>query len=696
MSAVLYLVYAAIFAVLYAVFYFFCLTYRPKKPNNILGGPRLNKFKQQTVEVRTDKDHGEGAVRRSIEGPPGDQPLPYVIEEGKKTLTTQYETFEYAVQTYGKSYNCLGSREVLPGGRRGDYVWKNYIEVQQIRDALRRGLVDLGLEPGDCVGIFSKNREEWVIVEQACYANSFVIVSFYDTLGPDAVQFIASHCEAKAVICANENLDALMSVVSHCPNLKFVVHFDPLTNIPDATLRSYSKIKLYYYQDIITAGHRPELVKNTKFDAVPPKPTDLSTIMYTSGTTGDPKGVLLTHQNIVSMMNCCKIRVEDLVAPGDCYLSYLPLAHILERMVTSMAIYKGVAIGMFSGDVKLLKNDLEVLKPTLFCGVPRVFERIFDQINQRVSGGTPLRKFLFSRALLSSTTANLLNKEPPLFYSALVLNKLKAVLGGRVRVMLSGGAPLSPHIHQFLITAFRTPLVQAYGLTETCAGATIAFPKDNQGSIGHVGPPVYCCEIKLIDIPDMGYKTSDTPCSRGEVLIKGPMVSSGYYKDAGKTQESFRDGWFHTGDVGRWNVDGTLSIIDRKKNIFKLSHGEYIAVEKLEGVYSNADGVEQIWVYGESTKSSLVAIVVSKDKGKEKKEEMMKQLEEAGKKGGLKGFERIGNVRFAEEEFTEKNNLATPTLKLKRQQLQQKYQKEIDEMYEELESGSGSGGKKKD
>eukprot|EP01088_Endostelium_zonatum_P016262 TRINITY_DN431_c0_g4_i1.p1 TRINITY_DN431_c0_g4~~TRINITY_DN431_c0_g4_i1.p1 ORF type:complete len:685 (-),score=160.09 TRINITY_DN431_c0_g4_i1:171-2225(-) len=678
-------VYLAVFAVLYAVFYFFCLTNRPKLPNNILAGPRKKQFKKQTVEVRKEKE-GEGPVRRSIEGPPGDKPLPSVLtdKETGKTLATQYESFEHAVQTYGKSFNCLGSREILPGGRRGPYIWKNYNEVQELRDAFRRGLVNLGLKAGDRVGIFSKNREEWVIVEQACYANSFVIVSFYDTLGPDAVKFIAKHCSAKVVVCANENLDALMATVTECPDIEFVVHFDPL-NVSEDKLRDYRKVKLHYYQDVLEAGRKPELVKNTKYDAVPPKATDLSTIMYTSGTTGDPKGVLLSHENIISMMNCCNIRVEELVAPGDCYLSYLPLAHILERMVTSMAIYKGVGIGMFSGNVKLLKDDLAVLKPTLFCGVPRVFERIFDQINERVAGGTPLRKFLFKRAILAAKRANELDAEPPLFWSTMVLDRLKAVLGGRVRLMLSGGAPLSPHIHEFLITAFRIPLIQAYGLTETCAGATIAFPKDNQGSIGHVGPPVYCCEIKLVDIPDMNYTSNENP-PKGEVLLKGPMVSAGYYKDPSKTQESFKDGWFHTGDIGRWNEDGTLSIIDRKKNLFKLSHGEYIAVEKLEGIYQNASGVAQIWIYGESTKSSLVAIVVPKDGKKDgDTKAMLEGLNNEGKKHGLQGFERLGNIRFAEEEFTEKNNLATPTLKLKRPQLKEKYEKEIEEMYQEIE-----------
>jgi len=687
-------VYLAVLSVAYAVFYYFCLTNQPKSPTNCLGGPRKKQFKKQTVEVRKEKESGEGPVRRSIEGPPGDQPLPSVLtdKETGEVISTQYESFEHAVRTYGKSFNCLGSREVQPGGRRGQFIWKDYIVVQELRDAVRRGLVNLGLEPGDRVGIFSKNREEWVIVEQACYAQSFVIVSFYDTLGPDAVKFIAQHCQAKVVICANENLDALMSIVTECPDIKFVVHFDPL-NVSEDKLREYRKSTLYYYQDIIESGRKPELVKNSKYDPVPPKANDLSTIMYTSGTTGDPKGVLLSHANVVSMMNSCNIRVEDLVSPGDCYLSYLPLAHILERMVTSMAIYKGVAIGMFSGNVKLLKNDLEILRPTLFCGVPRVFERIFDQINERVAGGTPLRKYLFKRAILSSKRANELDLEPPLFWSAMVLNRLKAVLGGRVRLMLSGGAPLAPHIHEFLITAFRIPLVQAYGLTETCAGATIAFPKDSQGSIGHVGPPVYCCEIKLVDIPDMGYVSSDDP-PKGEVLLKGPMVSEGYYKDTSKTQESFRDGWFHTGDIGRWNEDGTLSIIDRKKNLFKLSHGEYIAVEKLEGIYQNADGVAQIWVHGDSTKSSLVAIVVPKDSKKSEDKSavktMLQNLNAAGKKANVQGFEKIGNVRFAEEEFTEKNNLATPTLKLKRPQLKEKYEKEIEEMYKELESKGGS------
>eukprot|EP01090_Pellita_catalonica_P018931 TRINITY_DN6271_c0_g1_i4.p1 TRINITY_DN6271_c0_g1~~TRINITY_DN6271_c0_g1_i4.p1 ORF type:complete len:609 (-),score=82.84 TRINITY_DN6271_c0_g1_i4:320-1990(-) len=535
-------------------------------------------------EVRVENNK-ETSVMRGYDVPDGDLETAFTING--ETLATQYETFEYAVRTYNTKFGCLGTRQNLEGGKFGKYEWKNYVEVAKLRTLFGNGLRNLGVKAGDKVGIYSKNREEWIIAEQACYENSFVIVSFYDTLGPDAVKFIANHCEAKIVICSNESLPHLIKVIDKCKFIETIVLTDPLPpedELDDEIVDNLHKFKYFY--SVLDDGNR------TSGKAVNPKPSDLSTIMYTSGTTGDPKGVLLTHRNIVSMMNACNYRVEDLVVPGDTYLSYLPMAHIFERIVTSMAMYRGVGVGFYQGNVYNLVEDLQALKPTLFCGVPRVFERIFGKVNDRVNGGTPLRKWLFGKALAASRSAIENGEEPPLFWSTLVLSKLKSVLGGNVRIMLSGGAPLSPSIHQFLIAAFQFPIIQAYGLTETCAGATIGYPKDVQGTINHVGAPIYCCELKLVDIPEMGYSTSNDP-PRGEIALFGPHVSQGYYKNPAKTKESFKDGWFFTGDVGQFNRDGTVCIIDRKKNIFKLSHGEYVAAEKLEGIYAMCDYVSQ-------------------------------------------------------------------------------------------------------
>jgi long-chain acyl-CoA synthetase len=278
--------------------------------------------------------------------------------------------------------------------------------------------------------------------------------------------------------------------------------------------------------------------------------------------------------------------------------------------------------------------------------------------------------------------------------------------------MLSGGAPLTPTVHEFLTCVFGCTIVQGYGLTETCAGATAGYLEDS--TFGHVGAPMPCCEIKLVSVDDMPEydPNGSVPC--GEIAIRGPNVSPGYFRDPEKTAEAFRNGWFYTGDIGRWNPDGTLSIIDRKKNIFKLSQGEYIAVEKLEGIYIKSRFVSQIWVYGDSTKAHLVAVVFpdsdslipwAREQGiglsgnvhtdfkmlcmePRAAKAVVQDLRQVAKASKLRGFEIVECVHLTAEEFTPSNNLVTPTFKLKRPQLKMHFHVEIEGMYDSISSTS--------
>merc|ERR1712072_1329229 len=321
----------------------------------------------------------------------------------------------------------------------------------------------------------------------------------------------------------------------------------------------------------------------------PATPTDIATLMYTSGTTGNPKGVILTQKALVSGITavCDKLQaVGSDVSEDDVFFSYLPLAHIFDRMTEELLISKGGSIGYWQGDVKQILDDVGALKPTFFCGVPRIFDRIYSAVMAKMNASFVaglLYKFAVSRKF-GAMKRGLRQSEAAPFMDKLIFNKVKARLGGNVRLMISGGAPLAPHVEKFLRVAMCCAVVQGYGLTETCAASFVAVPDDME-MMSTIGVPFPSIEYRLEAVPEMNYYPSSDP-PRGEIILRGPSVFAGYYKDKKQTDGAIdKGGYFHTGDVGEIQPSGALKIIDRKKNIFKLSQGEYVAVEVLESAY---------------------------------------------------------------------------------------------------------------
>lgn len=658
----------------------FYLLSETKRNTGLSSGVPLS---NQSVEVRKDGPN-ESHVRRFAA-----HPEKLLSKMFNPAIGTIYDVFEHARRQY-PTLDCLGTRTFEAGGKRGPYKFKTYKEVAQWTDHFSAGLMELGAKEGDRIGIYSKNREEWVVTEQACYMQSLIVVSFYDTLGEDSVEFIAKHSETKIVIVSKENISKILPVAERLDSLHIIIQMEPLDGPSQST-----KYKLLSFEDVVKLGEKSPKKHN------PPKSSDLSTIMYTSGTTGDPKGVMITHGNLIATFSGLEPKLDMLCHSGDLYLSYLPLAHIFERVVVSAVLYKGGGVGFYQGDPRLLIDDILTLRPSFFVGVPRVFDRIYDKIKSTIDQAGPITKWLFNTAYEAKRKALRNGNTIPL-WDLLVFRKFKSRLGGRVKAIISGSAPLTAPVHEFLLICFGCPVIQGYGLTETCAGATIADFDDV--NVGHVGPPISCCEIKLIDVPDMEYYSSSTP-PKGEIALRGAHIATGYYKDPQKTAEDFRDGWFFTGDVGRWNPDGTLSIIDRKKNIFKLSQGEYIAAEKIEGVYARCKYVGQIFVYGDSTKATLVAIVVPNAenllewakvnnvdgdlatlcKSPIVNSLLMKELDATGKALKLRGFEFVKKIYLHPEEFSTTNDLLTPTFKLRRPQLKKYFTTQLDELYVGLE-----------
>lgn len=608
-------------------------------------------------------------------------------------IGTLHDNFVHAVESF-PDYKYLGTR-VRVDGTVGEYKWMTYGEVSTARSAIGSALQNYGLSKGMSVGLYFINRPEWVVVDHACSAYSYISVPLYDTLGPDAVQYIVNHADVQAIFCDRMTLNSLLSFLSEIPTVRVIVVVggvdEYLPSLPGA-----SGVKLISYSKLLSQG------RASLQPFCPPNPDDIATICYTSGTTGTPKGVVLTHGSLIA--STAGMSSSAGFYPTDVYISYLPLAHIYERANQIMLVYYGCAVGFYQGDNLKLMDDLVALRPTLFCSVPRLYNRIYAGITNAVKTSGVLKERLFNAAYNSKKQAIMNGRNPSPIWDKLVFNKIKAKLGGRVRFMGSGASPLSPDVMDFLKVCFGGRVMEGYGMTETSCVITSMEEGDNMS--GHVGSPNPACEVKLVDVPEMNYTSEDQPYPRGEICVRGPIVFKGYFKDEVQTREVIDDeGWLHTGDIGLWLPGGRLKIIDRKKNIFKLAQGEYIAPEKIENVYAKCKFVAQSFVYGDSLNSCLVAVIsVDPDalnawaaeegikcedleqlcRHPRAKAAVLAEMDALGREAGLRGFEFVKAVTLVSEPFTVENGLLTPTFKVKRPQAKVYFERAIAEMYAEL------------
>uniref|UniRef100_A0A668AWJ5 Long-chain-fatty-acid--CoA ligase n=1 Tax=Myripristis murdjan TaxID=586833 RepID=A0A668AWJ5_9TELE len=579
--------------------------------------------------------------------------------EDAKTI---YEVFQRGLRVSGNG-PCLGYRK--PGK---PYQWLKYKQVSDRAEHLGSGLLHRGLKPtaDTFIGIFAQNRPEWIISEQACYTYSMVAVPLYDTLGPEALVFIIDRAEISTVICDKQNKAEILlqnREKGQTPVLKTIVVMDPF----DAELVERGVkcgVDILSMQDVETLG------KNNLQKPIPPKPEDLSIICFTSGTTGNPKGAMLTHENVVSDAAGVIKSFETSVSPTpqDVTISFLPLAHMFERVVQTVMYGAGAKVGFFQGDIRLLPDDMKTLQPTIFPVVPRLLNRVYDKVQSGAK--TPFKKWLLNFA---------------------VERKHAEVREGIIR---------NNSIWDKLIF-HKVQIFEAYGQTECTAGCTFTMPGD--ATSGHVGVPVPCNVVKLVDVEEMNYFASN---GEGEVCVKGKNVFKGYLKDPEKTAEALdEDGWLHTGDIGKWLPSGVLKIIDRKKNIFKLAQGEYIAPEKIENVYVRSEPVAQVFVHGDSLQSCLVGIVVPDPevlpsfaqklgirgsleelcKNMEIKKAILSDMTKLGREAGLKSFEQVKDLHLHPDQFTIENGLLTPTLKAKRAELKTLFQPQIDKLYANIQ-----------
>lgn len=630
----------------------------------------------------------EGGGRRSMMGDRTNLMTHY--HDDARTL---YEVFQRGLHISGDG-PCLGSR--LPNQ---PYKWLSYKEVNARAEYLGSGLLHQGCQPNpnQFIGVFAQNRPEWFISEMACYTYSMVVVPLYDTLGADAIRFIINTAEISTVICDKvEKAEVLLENVERkeTPCLKKIILMDAF----DCTLVERAigcKVFIQALQEVELLG------RDHHRKPIPPSSDDLSIVCFTSGTTGNPKGVMLTHGNVVADFGGFLKVTDTVIFPNkdDCLISFLPLAHMFERLIESVVYCHGGRIGFYQGDIRLLSDDMKALRPTIFPVVPRLLNRMYDKIFSQAN--TPLKRCLLNFAAKrkgAEVSRGVIRSDS--IWDKIFFSKIQASLGGRLRMIITGAAPTSPAVLGFLRASLGCQIYEAYGQTECTAGCTYTTPGD--WTTGHVGAPLPCNLIKLVDVPEKNYFASK---SEGEVCVKGPNVFKGYLKDPERTAETLDpDGWLHTGDIGKWLPNGTLKIIDRKKHIFKLAQGEYISPEKIENIYIRSEPVAQLYVHGDSLQACLVGIIVpdpevmpewAKKKGMSGtylelcanpllKKAIQEDLVRLGKASGLHSFEQVKNIYIHNEMFSIQNNLLTPTLKAKRPELKEYFKDQIEELYSSI------------
>lgn len=570
-------------------------------------------------------------------------------------------------------------RDVLIAGKRNG-KWTNYgaQEFLDLVDLTSQGLVARGIQKGERVAIMSSNRPEWNLCDFAIMQIGATQVPMYPTLSDQDIQFIIKDAEIKLVFVGSKELAEKLVKIKESEGLALAIYsFNEQDGVPfwkDLFKDIPSGIDLQPYRD----GVLPE---------------DLATLIYTSGTTGTPKGVMLTHNNLVSNL---QDTVATYPANMERIISFLPLSHIFERMVSYMNFYVGVSI-YYAESLETVMADIQEVKPNGFTTVPRMLEKIYDKIVERGSQLTGIKRMLFYWSLNLGLKYELYGKNGWWYQfqlaiaNVLVFGKWRAALGGEVKTLMSGGAALQPRLAR-VFWAANIQVLEGYGLTETSPVISLNGLGKHEARFGTVGKAIRNVQVKIAD--------------DGEILCKGPNIMKGYYKRPDLTAEVIdADGWFHTGDIGELSADGFLRITDRKKEIFKTAGGKYIAPQLIENRFKESNMIEQIMVVGENRKFPSALIVPNfatlkswcelKEIPFTTKEEVLllpevldKYQREADRLNVIFGkWEQIKKFTLLANEWSIAGGELTPKLSLKRKVILAKHQQAVEKMYTDLENG---------
>ncbi|HJT68240.1 MAG TPA: long-chain fatty acid--CoA ligase [Pyrinomonadaceae bacterium] len=570
---------------------------------------------------------------------------------------------------------------------RADGKWFNITAetfVERVKNCAL-GLAALGVRPGDRIALLSENRPEWSIVDLAILSLGAINVPIYTTQAVEQIEYILSDSGTKAIFISNRRLFKHAQPALAKRPLEHFIFFDPeVTEVVDHGI----SLEQMERRGAENARQRPDA-----FDAYlhAVRPDDLATIIYTSGTTGEPKGVMLTHNNFMS--NVLSIAKGLPITAQDVALSVLPLSHIFERAGSYVFFYCGVSV-YYAASFEQVGENLREVAPTVMTAVPRLFEKVYHRIIKKGMAEKGIKKNIFMRSLAVGQRYGELKDKRRLISpqlalkhslaSKLVFSKWRAGVGGRLRYFVSGGAPLAPAL-SYAYLAAGIPILQGYGATETCI---VCANRPGNNHVGSVGIPFEGIELRIAE--------------DGEILIKGPNVMRGYYGQPEATAAVLKDGWFYTGDVGHMDKQGRLYITDRKKDLFKLSNGKYVAPQLIESLLKESEFVSQVVVIGAGRKQPAALIVpdwenlhealaaAGENAAPKDREALSKyqpaikivQRDIANLTASLADYERIRRVALLPHEFSIDGGELTPTLKVKRRVIDERFGDLIDELYE--------------
>ena len=623
---------------------------------------------------------------------------------------------------------CLGRRLKIGENERGEpifekkYTYFTYNDVLSMCEKFAKNLHEKKTElitedsykdkKFNLVGIFAKNCTEWVVADMGCQMDSVTTATLYATLGHDAFNYICEQTKIKTILVSPDLVQLLCELKQkfNLENLKNAILFDLTTNCDskkELNKLTQAGFKAFSFKvDFLKENNK---VKNT--DLILSQPETIMTICYTSGTTGDPKGVMLSQKNMISVLETV---IKDSSVPLDengTHISFLPLAHIFERMVISGFMGAAAKVGFISGSVRTtLMEDMSILGPTLLFTVPRVLQtvrtKIFDGFNALTGWKRKLAYTAYYTKIENYKKYGIITH---LIYDKLIFKKIRAMFGNKLKTVLCASAPMPKELADDFKVFLSIPIIEGLGMTELSGSAFCTNYRDlTNFTAGGVTSGV---KMIIKSVPDLGYTIDDmidgVNCPAGEICLKGPLIFNGYYKNDSENAKAFdEDGYFHTGDVGRIypNLGNGLKIVDRIKEIFKLSQGEYIIPAKLESIYSKSNLIQQIMIFGNSSLNNIIAIIcpdkfhcareleisedelVKDEENQKLKNLIINDLNRLATEANLNGLEKVKYVLLTFEGFTIDNKCMTPTMKIVRKKVEIRYKNRLQKLYNIMRS----------
>lgn len=683
---------------------------------------KVKKGEKQAVALPNSERPGYSKVYRNTYT---SDRLVTVVHPAIQTVDAVFRT---AVNAVPNSL-CMGERKYDQQSKTwGPYIYQTFAEIDERISNLCSGIINVveqhvHLEPFKeqyVVGLYGPNSRNWVVTDLACSRTALTAVPLYDTLGPESTKYIVNLTDMPIIFASISHIHYLLSVKKELPTLKIIVSFNELDD-PDYyehpghskrdVLNAWAEsvgVKLYSFGEI------EELGKHYPREHRAPVAQDIFTINFTSGTTGNPKGVILRQSNLAAGISIVKYSEFFKGDGSDCFLSFLPLAHIYERLNILSLLSQGNRIGFIHGDIATtLFDDIKEFKPSMICGVPRIWNKMVVGIKTTTleapgKVGELSKKAYQAKLNHMKKTGEF--KHPQI--DPVWTDNIRKQLGfDNALIVNSGSAPISSENIDFVKLALGVEFVQGYGLTESTSGICVSLPGDVDAGASN-GPVIPTTEVCLRDLPEMGYSVNDKPHPRGELMLRGPQIFQGYYKNEEETAKAIEpDGWFHTGDVAMIDDIGRIYIVDRVKNMFKLAQGEYVGPERIESLYSSASPlISQIFVDGNSFETYLVGIIgvtvelyvallksklgITVDptnvqeleasfKRKDVRRAVLRQINNDIQGAGLKGFEQIKNLALFLEPLNATNGTLTPTMKIKRPDCRRYFNSYTSELYKE-------------